>query len=68
MYHKFTTEEKYEIIDLAKQVLNKDLDRHIGTLEDKGKITLTITIERKKDTAIVEHELLRSTKKIKIFK
>lgn len=68
MYHKFTTEEKDEIVAMAKQILDMDLDRHIGTLEDKGKITINITIERKKDTAIVEHDLSRSSKKIKIFR
>lgn len=65
MYFKFTTEEKDEIIELAKKALQTDLDRHIGTLQDKGKITLTITIERKKQPE--EHELSRSSKKIKIF-
>jgi len=64
----FSTEDKQSIIEIAKQILNQDLDRYIGKLEKEGKITLHITIERKKKQVEVEHDLSRSTKKIKIFK
>ena len=62
----FTIEDKQSIINMAKQILNQDLDRYIGKLEKDGKISFTITIERKKKE--VEVDLIRSTKKIKIFK